>query len=262
MAYWITAFGSTTLSTSQPMQDTGPGDADLGLVSLPGGGVHDPWGTDQAPVQLPYPLRINATLLGDAAAMRTALYELRAQIGVRDELYRTPDDPALSDEWAMARLAGIRVSRRVENYTHLPITLEFSVLEHPWHGDDATVNDVIDAAPTNVVCVNGGNARVDDAVITITAAGSNITVLTITVAGVTALEWAGVLGVGTDLVIDCGARTVTNNGVEAYDELTLGAGHVVAEWLRLPPGNTTVAVTRTGGDNTSAIEIAFDDGWA
>jgi len=68
--------------------------------------------------------------------------------------------------------------------------------------------------------------------------------------------------VGTDLVIDCGARTVTNNGVEAYDELTLGAGHVVAEWLRLPPGNTTVAVTRTGGDNTSAIEIAFDDGWA
>ena len=262
MAYWITAFGSTTLSTSQPVQSTGPGEAALGLVELLGGGVHDPHGADQAPVRLPYTIRVEATLLGDAAAMRTALYTLRAQVGQRAALYRISDDPALPDEWILARLRRLEVTRRVENYVHLPVSLDFEALEHPWHGADATVNDVLDAAPTNVVCANGDNARVDDAVITITAAGSNITVLKITVAGVTALEWAGVLGVGTDLVIDCGARTVTNNGVEAYDELTLGAGHVVAEWLRLPPGNTTVAVTRTGGDNTSAIEIAFDDGWA
>jgi len=266
VAYWITKFGTESLSTVQPVQDIGLGPAATGVVELPGGGVHDPWGTEQAPVQLPYHMPIKARLVGaNAAALKTSLYALRALHGTRAKLYRTLDGGAPDTEWVWARLAGLEINRRVENRLHLDVTMDFLVLSHPWSGADQTINTTLDTTPKNIVCANDGNARVDNAVITVTAKGSSITKLEVTAsAGTAQMQWAwtGTLAVDSELEIDCGARTVRVDGADDYDAWALDASHNVPEWLRLEPGNTTLAVERTGGDATTTIEIAYADGWA
>jgi len=266
MAYWITTFGSTSLSMVSPVQDTGPGAAELGLVTLPGGGVHDPHGADGAPVRLPYRLVIEADVVGaDMAAMRTALYGLRALQGQRDQLYRTPDDGALDSEWCWARLENLRIRRRAENLLNQPVTLEFAVLSHPWSGADQTIDTVLDVTPKSIVCANDGNARVTDIVVSVTARTSAITELEVvadTPTGWMQWAWSGTLAVGSKLEVDCGAQTVRVDGVDDYGAWERNALHNVSEWLRFDPGNTTVTAERTGGGADTEIEIAYCDGWA
>lgn len=265
MAYWITAFGATTLPTAQPVQDTGLGAAAIGALNLPGGGVHDPWGSAPAPVQLPYRLSVKAILTGtDSNNLRTKLYELRALHGQRAKLYRTPDGGTPNNEWVWARLETLQVTRKVENKLHLDVNLDFLVLSDPWSGTDRTINTVLDTTPKSIVCANSGNARVDNAVITVTAKGSTITkveVVATIATGQISWSWMGTLAVNSVLVVDCGARTVRVNSADDYAHWTLNAAHNVAEWLRLGPGNTTVTITRTGGNATSPVQIAYADGW-
>jgi len=263
MAYWITQFGTTALSQIEQEHETGLGLTAGGTLPLPAGGAHDPWGADQAPVQLPYTLRVSAELVHTTpGSLRTALYALRALHGERAKLYRTPDGGVLNSEWVWARLERLRVARRAANVLVLPIEMDFTILTAPWRGDDATVSTVLDASPKSITCTNGGNARISDSVITVTAAGSAVTNVQVSIAGESLWAWAGTLTVGNDLVIDCGAKTVRNNGVDAYSGFALDPLHTVSEWLRLEPGSNTVQVWRTGGDNATAIEIAFEDGWA
>ena len=265
MAYWITAFGGVSLPTAQPVQDTGLGAAAIGATELPGGGVHDPWGSAPAPVKLPYQLSVEAILRGtDSNDLRSKLYALRALHGQRLKLYRTPDGGTLNSEWVWARLETLSITRQVENRLHIGVTMNFLVLSDPWSGTDRTINTVLDAVPKYIVCPNNGNAQVNNAVITITAKGGAISLvwLVVTVSPtIMQWKWTGTLAVNSSLRIDCGARTVRVNGVDDYAHFALDSSHNVSEWLRLAPGNTTVAVTRSGGDATSTVQIAYADGW-
>ena len=98
---------------------------------------------------------------------------------------------------------------------------------------------------------------------TITATGANLTTsVSVYVTGVSYLTWAGTITDGQALVIDCGARTVKNNGVDAYSGLTLhSTNHVIDDWLRLEPGNNSVLVAYTGGNGTSTALFNFNDLW-
>ena len=264
MGYWITKFGSTVLSTKAPLQEQGISAA-LDLQELPGGGVHDPWGADRASVRLPYPLPCTGTITAaNAAAMHTAIAALRALIGQRDWLYRTPDGGADYRDKVLARLEDVRGPRKVENGLVLPVTLAFAVENWPWQGADGTVNDTLDGGGgvTTIVCANDGNARVTSIVITITALVAPITSITVAVAGISTWTWTGTLAVGKALVANCGIRTIRNDGANAYGGFTFNAGNTVADWLRLEPGNNSVVVTMVGGDATSTISIAYADGWA
>jgi hypothetical protein len=261
MSYWFTRYGSTDLSQIELRQRDELAAA-LGLLSLPGGGVHDPWGSAQAPVKLPGRITLDSELVeADAASFKTAVYALRALIGTRALLYRSPDGEAANSESALARLEGVSMSRNADNILVLGTTLTFEILQSVWDGADGTVAATLDTTPKSIVVANDGNARVDDAVITIVAKTSSITVLTVAVAGVSSFTWTGTLVANKALVINCGARTVKNDGADAYSGFVLDAGHTVAEWLRLQPGNNTVVITRTGGDATSTYSIAFADGW-
>jgi hypothetical protein len=63
-------------------------------------------------------------------------------------------------------------------------------------------------------------------------------------------------------VVDCGARSIKNNGVDAYSGLTLNAGHTTAPWLRLAPGSNTVTITYSGNADASAtVTFSYYDGW-
>ena len=109
---------------------------------------------------------------------------------------------------------------------------------------------------------NGGNVRVANAILTLTAGAVAITQVKIAVSGVSEIQWDGTLTTGQQLVIDCGARSVKKVGVDAYSGFSLTANHKVDDWLRLEPGNNSVVVTLTGGSTDSTLRIQYNDGWA
>jgi hypothetical protein len=62
--------------------------------------------------------------------------------------------------------------------------------------------------------------------------------------------------------VDCGLRSVKNNGVDAYSGFALNSGHAVADWLRLEPGANSVTITYSGNADASAtVTFSFYDGW-
>ena len=264
MAYWITRFGSTDLSQISLKQSEELG-ADAALLALPGGAVHDPWGSAQAPVKVPYPIRVDFELVETTAeAFRTAVYALRALVGTRALLYRSPDGGVANSESVLARLVGVSGQREAENLLVLGLHLTFEVLAPVWSGTAHTETITLDASPKSQDCDNDGNGVVRDVTITVTASGSAITALIIEnleTGHVSKISYGGSITAGQALVIDCAAMTVRNNAVDDYANLTLETGHTLREWLRLMPGANTIRVTRTGGDNASTCVLTYSDGW-
>jgi hypothetical protein len=263
MGYWITKFDTTVISSKAPMQEIGLS-AERGLQRLPGGGVHDPWGADRAPVTLPHPIPCKNTITAaNAAAMYTAYEALLALTGQRAYLYRTPDGGGAYRDRTIASLESVSVSREAQNGLNLPVNLVFMQESFPWQGDLGTVTTVLNggAGVTDIVCANDGNARVTDVTITITALVAPITSLTIEVGAITKIVWAGTLAIGKALVLNCGTKRVLNDGANAYAGFTLSATHTVDDWIRLEPGNNTVRITMVGGDATSPVVIAYRDGY-
>lgn len=265
MAYVIAKFGAAyatgvALPTYDGSWPQGAGSVGSPLVQVPGG-AYDPQGTERLPWGA-VSLDLSGYLYGTSASdLQTKLDALRALLGTRSKLWATPDG-GTTTRWRVARCLEMTSPRAPRQGFTAQVRMVFECLPGPWSGTARSVAAALDVSPKTVTVANSGNARVDNAVITITAAGSAITVVTVGVAGVSEIQWAGTLAVGDSLVIDCGARSVKNDGVAAYSGLTLTANHLVSEWLRLSPGNNSVVITRTGGDETSAATIAFADGWA
>jgi hypothetical protein len=265
MAYWITKFGDTDLSQISLRQND-PLDAALGLVTLPAGGVHDPWGSAQAPVRLPYRITADSEYVETTAgAFRTALYAVRALVGTRATLYRSPDGEAANSESVTARLESVRMNRSADNLLVMGVTLTFEALAQVWNGAAHSETITLDASPKSAEIDNDGNGIVRDISITVTATGAPITALIIEnleTGHVSKIKYAGSIAVGQSLVIGCAATTIRNNGVNAYTTaFTLESGHSIREWLRLMPGANTIRVTRTGGDNSSTCVLTYSDGW-
>ncbi len=261
---WITRFASNTLPTVQPIQEIGLGLANNGLVSLPDGGLHDAYGSDQAPVTLPYRITLQSEVYGTGStSVRANVNAIRALHGARGDLVRKQTLTAGERETAEARLQTIGIPRGAGNVQYVPIRLDFQVLEWPWKGTSHSISTGFNTSGTlSLICANDGNATVNDPVITITATSTAMYGATIKVTGASDLRWAGTLATDAALVIDCGARTITNDGADAYSELTLGADHAQSDWIKIPSGSATLTITRTGGTNTSTVAVVYRDGWA
>jgi len=262
MGYWITKFDTTTLSAVSPMQDVGVPAANAPGIETIGGAV-DALGSDTARVSLPYRLTVRAEDVQQSlAAMKTAYYATRSMYGKRAKLYRTPDGTSTASEWVYARLVGIQAQRDGETQLAVPYTLVFDVYSHVWSGTTQTATAAMDTSgAVSVACRNNGNAEVRNPVITITAGTAALTSVTLTANSETALTWAGTLAAEKALVIDCGARTVRNDGADAYSGLTYGAAHAVSYWVGLgATATTTLSITHTGGV-TGNVSVTFYDGW-
>lgn len=253
---WATAAVLPLLEGSQPQ---GVGPVGSSLVALPGGGAYDWRGADQAPMA-PEVLRARGVWVANSVTdMETKLAALKALCGRRDRLWRSN---GTTQHWRMARLLEVKSDLEAGLAADALMELLFEAMPGPWSGVARTVNTSLDSSPKTVPCTNGGNRRITNAVVTITAAGTAITTARVRVSGVSDFQWQGSLAVGQSLVIDCGARTIRNNGVNAYSGLSYLSGHVVSDWLRLEPGANSVEVYRTGGSVASTVQITFSDGWA
>lgn len=275
-------FGAVTLPEYDFQTDVGTGPSTVAMTALVGGGAFDGQGGDDAPLRLPYTVRYNGTVTDPSAeTVRSRIDELRALRGKRLKLWRRCIDDGRT-QWALARLLEMKVTSDVRSsHWRVPVELTFSILSR-WNGsqhdggwkldtgkklDDGLTLDgneltVLTSSPQTITVDNDGNVAVRDAVVMITAGSTAITYLKVGISGVCEWEYAGSISAGQALVVDCGAKSVLNNGANAYSGFELTANHTVADWLVLEPGNNSVVVTRTGGGSTSTVEFVFSDGWA
>jgi len=273
MGYQIDQFGVTTLPPYMPEADVGTGGSRLILLDLPGGGVFDGLGSDIAP-RARTVIGKRCTLFASSESdLETQYAALRALRGKRDSLWRRFSDGTL--QWCTARLDSITATRNAGNIKHLRIELHFVMITPDWYAEtasDLTYLDVgaddedlatlhAESATTATLYGIGNDGNVDqpDVTLTITATFSAITalVLTNTTTGHT-LTFAGTIVLSKSLVIDCGARSIENDGADAYANLTPPANK--EEWMMLTPGVNVITIAVTGGPAT--VEIEFYDAWA
>ncbi len=277
--YTLEKFGSLTLPTARPATTIGAPPVQSAITAVAAGGGYDGLGSAQSRAK-PFTVTHNCALYSASSqtAIQTQLDALKALVGTRGRLYRRLPSGTL--QWITARLVSLDATRTIDNDHYLDISLTFQAAEYPWRGNHHGDGWVLDAgeyfdtglvfdetgltvpmpASGSVPVTNGGNATVRNAVITITAAGSSITQLTLTKSGETDLKYVGTIAAGQSLVIDCGAYTVKNNGVDDYANFSRETNHVIAEWLALSAGANTIGTTRTGGNASSSITFTFDDG--
>lgn len=282
MSYILEKFGTTLIPQARPTMDIGAGQAQSVLVGLPSGGAYDAIGSARSRGQAITVNHAGAIYEDTNAAVQSALDALKALIGTRDQLFRRMPNGTV--QWITARLTSLTGQRTIEHVHHLDLSLSFASHEYYWHGthhgagwlldagfnlDEGKVFDEANADVTTpipasgtVTVTNAGNYPVRNAIISIYAGTTPITNLTLILTGATSLRYAGTIGSGKTLVLDCGKFTALNDGVDDFANLTRESGHVIADWLCLEPGANLVAVTRTGGDANSSITFTFDDGWA
>jgi len=263
MSYWYTKFGTTTIAQVSPVHDISLPARAQGVETI--GGAVDPHGSAQAPIAIPYTITIRGEEIANTlATLATKFRALRPLVGKRDKLYRSLDGTSAT-EWAYARLVGMQASRDGDTQLATPYTLRFDVYSPVWNGTSVVTSAALGTEPSTVLAVyNSGNAEVRNPIITITAATGAITNDTLSANSETSLSWAGTLASGNDLVIDCGAQTIRNDGTDAYSGVTYNAGHTVSYWVGLgATATTTLTVTRTGAgsDVVGKLKVSYYEGW-
>lgn len=285
--YWLERFGTTELPTQQPDQYVGTGQASTAkFIPLPGGGVFDTLGSEQAVGQGGTISCKGAVSILDqsGAALISQVQALRALKGKRDKLYRRWDNGDM--EWIYARLVEVNAQRSIRDLNSLEMMFTFQQISPVWNGNthgsgwyldsgeyfdtglvfDEATGDIfaLDSVPKSITISNGGNAPVRDMVIEVyndMASGAAITQIDIAISGKTAWRWTGSLPVGKVLTIDCGAFTVLNDTTDAYSGVSLESGHAIDCWIELEPGDNVLSVTRTGGDASASFTVRYNDGW-
>lgn len=275
----FTQFGTLALSQidAEDVLDTPPViSALLDTVA----GPFDAYGTQQARNAAYSISRIFALHGTTTDDLDDARDDVRSRLGTYNLLWAYMGDGFL--RWTKVRLMQIREVRSRRNFNFQPVRMEFELLDSLWQGKDYTpwvldAGILLDAgeyldetawletmssSPHTITVTNGGNRRIDNPVITITAGSADITALTIAKTGETDMDFGVTISSGLALVIDCGAMTIENNGANSFSSLTLASGHVIPEWLRLDPGDNDIDVTFTGGSTDSTVQIEFRDRWA
>jgi len=274
-------FGTLTLPNANVTDELGNTDAATDFIITPLGGYD--YQDDTIPAQdLPAHIVKRATVYETTpAALQTELDALRALRGRRLKLWARMFDDSV--RWLWARLRGVEHNRTNRNFRWQDIALAWDVANQHWRGHDHTQwtldsGEVFDdglyldddgyeftltaGGSTNCVVTNGGNRRVTDAVLTITAGSAAITIVTVTTTNDVTWTYTGNVAIGAALVIDCGAQSVTDGGTADYAGFQLNTLHSQEEWLPLEPGATTLVVTLAGGGTGSTLVVELIDGWA
>lgn len=195
-------------------------------------------------------------IAGDAQEMaRAQVVAIREKARVQGQLWRVWLDDETVREWKTARL--LAVKQTVAHNQPRPaveVTLEFETAMTYWHAEAETITSVnaVASVPISLIVDNAGQI-VDDAVITVTRTSGTVTAFALTGDGIS-LSWAGSLGAGDSLTIDCGTQPKPDGSVDSYSGFSLGVAHTAAGWLPLAPGANPLLITVTGGNAT--VDIA------
>lgn len=247
-------------------------------------GSFDASGSSRVGLQLPYTLNYTAAATDtDTAAVLTKLDDLRAYTDTYDYLWLTMANSTI--RWAMARLVNVSPTMGATQRTLITFNLTFQV-QSAWHGTTYGAWEIVigpedlpvipfanglyaklasamtlPASPAAVFLSNAGNMPVYDLGLLIEAGSAPITYLKLTTPHGIALEYTGTIASGARLIIDGCAQTITNNGADAFNDLTRLSTHTRPGWLYLPAAAEILTVTYTGGSTDSIILPVYADGW-
>lgn len=282
MSYVLERFDGVDLPQYDFDIDNGTGPSQDGTIVLPGGGVYDPWGEEEAPRDKTIITHTGAVIEDSGADLTDTVRALRAKRGDVGRLWRRWVTDAGSEvEWCQARLLAITGKkdrsepfRQILNFAwvmespmwygehHGPWTLDSGIdLDSGYYLDSGSITTTLTGSPQTVNITNGGNGRVEDAIITITAGSSAITTLSVTIAGRVAFTFNASIPSGQALVINAGNWSVKKNGVDAWGNFTLSGTHYENSILPLLPGVNALVVVYSGGGTGSTIALSFSDGW-
>lgn len=286
MSYLPERFGTLTLPTYDPDADTSTGKYETAYTALESGGAIDDLDEDDIARPAVTGISYGGTVEADTRELLTdALDALRAWVGVRAKLYArelTTTPGAGEVRWRWARLVSVGARRKPGHPLHQEVTFTWAS-ESPWwyahhHGggwvlDDGKLLDegyfldesdivTLNVSPKTYALVNPSNRPIEDIQFTLDVKTTNCTAFGIATAS-TDLDFTGTVNAAKALVIDCGAQSVRNDGVAAYDDLAFGAGHVVDPWTRAErSATTTYTFTNTGAGVTSTVTLDYWEQWA
>lgn len=256
-----TSFDGLALPGYNWQESLSPGSAISGLISILGG-YADRGGerTHNTPAQI----TITGTIKEEnAASTWTVFQQWCAKQGKRGKLKRTIPDG--TEQWTMARLLTVISDNSYEGFSSVAVvTMTFEQIYCSWIGktyinwclnDGYKLNNgnllnnsktfTLTAGIRTIALENAGLVEEKDLVLTITAGSSAIpSGLSITGGG-SSLTFNQSIASGKSLVIDCGARSVKNNSVDAYAALVINAAHSVDGWIVLQPGTTILTFSGT-----------------
>jgi hypothetical protein len=231
------------------------------MVELPGGGS---WDYLQSDVARPHYEDITISGGWQAAsicAMEAKLDVLKALRGKRSYLW-VADYGGTQIRSRLARCLDVRPKSAQVTSSYCLIDMDFELAAGVWQGAAHTETTALATGTDAITTTNGGNVRVSDAIITVTAVTSSITLLSFYSAGLFHFHYTGTITAGQSLIVNCGTRKVTNNGVGDFAHFILQSDHADNDWLPIMPGVNTFTVARTGGAATSTVKIEYNDGWA
>lgn len=275
----LTQFGTYTLPLYNKRDQVGTGDTGGNLITLVTGASYDHYGNETAPEAANTITTSFEIIDTTATAVQTARDAIRALAGLKRRLWAQMPDGTLRFVWA--RLSRVRMERRREYIYYQPVELTFEIAQPGWNGQGYDAPWYLDtgeyldsglflylsgrwmptSSPASLSASNGGNRTVTNAVLTVTAGSDTISNIRV-VCGSCDWTWSGTVLATKVLAIDCGARSIINNGADAYDSLTLNAGHTVADWLQIASGGSTLTVTYTGNSSdTATFDLTYYDGW-
>lgn len=278
MSFWYTKFGSLNLSLYEPSHDLQTGAAATQLIPLPGGGVFDALGNEDAPLQ--YRMLSVRHLLWNTtdteAALQSLFNALRAKIGTREQLFRRLADGSTL-QWSHARLKNVVATREVLDLSSLPVTLQFELISQWWYAataKDVTITDIpgdtgdlattlaeSSGYPVSFTLTNDGNVDNDSVLWEITAGSASITAVTITNTTTGhAMSWSGTLAIGDVLRIHTGELSVLNDGANDYASFTPPSNKEA--WFKLQPGENTVTISITTAGTGETVRYEFYDAFA
>jgi hypothetical protein len=276
----LTHFGTYVFPLFSKRDQVSVGDTSGAIVGLAGRGYYDAFGTDDATEQLRTVATEYEIIETTATAVQTARDAIRGRSGQLLRLWADLPDGTSRFQWA--RLAKVDIERRREYLFYQPVSLQFEVAEPGWNGTahgatwyldsghyldtgkwlDTSETWTPSASGDTYTLTNDGVLRQTDAQITITAGAASISSIRLRV---NSCDWTygGTVAAGQSLIVDCGAKSIKNNAVDDYANLTLNAGHTVGDWIQIEPGDNTVTINYSGNAGADAV-VTWDyyDAWA
>lgn len=283
--YRLIRFNEISLDQYDQVDDIGSGATPTSWHNLPSGGALDNFG---AAIMRPNVVRRAKSLrlsAETASALDAAYDALLSLYGVRGRLYRQRGDE--SEQWMHARCVSVnaQISPEDEALFVLSAEITFETFESTWRGEpaggwyfddgfylddglflDAGTPQSLSSSPTVFTETVGaasdaGRAVVRSMSISISAGDAAMSSITLARTDGETLTFNGTIAAGESLLINTGVMRVTNNGVDAYDDLVFTPTADMGAWFTLLPGDNEITVTFTGGGSGAEIELTYFEAW-
>lgn len=284
--YRLIKFGQTSIEHYNQVDSIGTGSTPTAYQDLPEGGALDLYGNQQknpGAVERTKTMRLTAPT---EAALETLFMQLFALRGKRDRLYRQMSSGDI--HWQYARLVEITAERSYEitKYKRVQdVSLRFVTQETFWRGDlggqwyfdsgeyfdtglvfDSARTYPLTASPTAFTVSVGAAADAGRAAsrairMEISAGDASMSAITMQREDGETVVFSGTVLANKTLVIDTGTMQVKNDGVNAYNDLTLSSTADLAAWFAFEPGPNNISVSFTGGGVGRKIEFYYYEVW-